>query len=282
MPRNLELREFLRARRAALQPAEVGLTANGFRRVPGLRREELAALAGVSMDYYVRLEQGRDVMPSDSVLDAISATLRLTPVQRSHLYTLVRGVRDPNDAPGSQLVRPNALRLIEYLDTPAAIIGRGTGVLAGNALFNGLLTDFMRRPPEKRFYAHWLFLDPAAATLLVDWEWFARHVVGVLRAAAVRFPREPGLVELIRELTLNSEAFCELWAEQDVRTHSSGRKDYRHPIAGELTVFHEATQLEEDQWMYLYWVERRSPSERAMDRLRAWVAEKEPQTPDQP
>jgi transcriptional regulator with XRE-family HTH domain len=270
--RNLELRDFLRARRGSVQPGDVGLTITGFRRVPGLRREEVAMLAGVSVDYYVRLEQGRDLTPSDSVLEAIARALQLTSPQKSQLYTLARGAPAPDDSPPREIVRSNVRRLLEWLDTPALVVGRGSAVLATNPLFNALITDFSGRPPQQRFYAHWLFLDPAARELLLDWDVYARETVGVVRASVTRFPADRSLQVLVEELSTGSEAFRMLWDQHDVQTYSSGQKRYRHPVAGELTLLHEATQLPDDQWLYLYWVERGSPSEQAMNRLRASIA----------
>ncbi len=206
------------------------------------------------------------------MLEAIARALHLNTPQRAQLYTLARGAPAPNDAPPRQIVRPNVRRLLEWLDTPALIVGRETAVLAANPLFNALTTDFSARPPEQRFYAHWLFLDPAARDLLLDWDAFAAETAGVLRASVTRFPTEPSLQALVEELSTGSEAFRMLWDRHDVQAHSSGQKRYRHPVAGELIVLHEATQLPDDQWLYLYWVERGSPSEQAMNRLRAITA----------
>src|SRR4051794_35629757 len=271
--RNVELREFLRACRGRIRPEEAGLPVGGNRRVPGLRREELAMLAGVSVDYYVRLEQGRDVRPSDLVLDSIARVLRLTATQRAHLYTLARAEPAPRDEMSREVVRPNVRRLLDFLDTPAMVVGRGTAVLGCNPLCSALITDFPARSPKERFYAHWLFTDPTAHEVLLDWEQAARETVGVLRADATRFRGDDDVRALIDELSAKSESFQALWDEHDVEAHTSGRKRYRHPVAGKLTVLHEATKLEDDQWLYLYWVERGSTSEHAMERLSAWVAD---------
>ena len=229
-------------------------------------------LAGVSVDYYVRLEQGRDVSPSDLVLDSIARVLRLTAVQRE-LYTLTRAERAPVRAAPREAVRPNVRRLLDFLDTPAMVVGRGTAVLGCNPLSSALITDFSARPSNERFYAHWLFANPAAREMLLEWEQFARETVGVLRADATRYPGDDHVRVLIEELSIRSESFRALWDEHDVEAHTSGRKRYRHPVVGELTVLHEVTKLEDDQWLYLYWVEPGSTSEQAMERLRAWVAD---------
>jgi hypothetical protein len=153
------------------------------------------------------------------------------------------------------------------------VVGRGTAVLGCNPLCRALITDFPARSPKERFYAHWLFTDPTAHEVLLDWEQAARETVGVLRADATRFRGDDDVRALIDELSAKSESFQAFWDEHDVEAHTSGRKRYRHPVAGELSVFHEATKLEDDQWLYLYWVERGSTSEQAMERLSAWVAD---------
>ncbi|HET7046834.1 MAG TPA: hypothetical protein VFI54_01070 [Solirubrobacteraceae bacterium] len=187
------------------------------------------------------------------------------------LHTCPRQPR-PNDTPPREIVRPNVRRLLEWLDTPAVVVGRGTAVLAANPLFDALIADFSARSARKRYYAHWLFLDPAAREMLLDWEPFARETVGVLRASVTRFPADSALQRLVEELLAGSAAFRALWDRHDAAAPTSGQKRYRHRVAGEMTVLHEATQLPDDQWLYLYWVERGSPSEQAMNRLRASAA----------
>jgi len=187
---------------------------------------------------------------------------------------LARGTSRPDDAPPTEIVRPNVRRLLEWLDTPAVVVGRGTAVLAANPLFDALIADFAARSATQRYYAHWLFLDPAAREMLLDWEPFARETVGVLRASVTRFPADPSLQRLVEELSAGSAAFRTLWDRHDVAAPTSGQKRYRHRVAGEMTVLHEATQLPDDQWLYLYWAERGSRSEQAMDRLRALAARK--------
>jgi transcriptional regulator with XRE-family HTH domain len=268
MARNLALRDFLRARRGGVRPGTAGLLEGGQRRVSGLRREEVAMLAGVSVDYYTRLEQGRDITPSDSVLESIARALRLTPAQRSQLYTLVGAGAGRAAPPAEETVRPTVLKLLGALEIPAIVVGRGTAVIASNAPHRALTTDFSRLPPERRFYAHWLFLDPAAQTILVDWAGSARETVGVLRASVTRFPDDRRLHALVGELSASSAEFLTLWGEHDVEDPSSGAKRYRHPVAGELTVLHEVAQLSVEHWIHMYWAEPGSPSERALNLLR--------------
>jgi transcriptional regulator with XRE-family HTH domain len=274
MARKVGLREFLRTRRARIRPQDVGLAVSGYRRVPGLRREELAALAGISVDYYVRLEQGRDLCPSDSVLDALARALRLDAVERTHLYDLARSDQAPAVVETeTAALRPNVRRLLDYLDAPALVVGRGTVVLGSNALSRALMTDFDDLPPGQRYFAQWIFLDPIPRELYLDWEIPARETVGVLRRDVARHPEDSALHSLIGELSAGSAQFRDWWADHDVDTHNSGTKRYNHPIAGELTVFHEATQLHDDeQWLYLYWVEPGSRSEQAMRLLGSWAA----------
>jgi transcriptional regulator with XRE-family HTH domain len=245
----------------------------GYRRVPGLRREELAMLAGVSVDYYMRLEQGRDVRPSDQVVDSLARVLRLTPAQTDHLHTLTRLEHQAGGEMPGETVDPNVRRLVDFLDTPAMVRGRGTAVLAYNQLFGALVSDFAARPARERYYAYWVFADPTARSVLLEWDQFARETVGVLRADATRFPADQQIAALIDLLSSVSAQFRSLWAEHDVEAPTSGSKRYRHAIAGEMTVFHEATVLENEQGLYLYWVEPGSTSETRMQQLRRWVAD---------
>jgi transcriptional regulator with XRE-family HTH domain len=276
MARKAELREFLRSRRGRLQPEAVGLPAIGYRRVPGLRREEVAMLAGMSVDYYTRLEQGRVASPSDSVLDALARALGLEAVERAHLYALVRSSQS---APASDLanpptIRPDVQRLLDSLKTPALVIGRGTSVLGSNALVRGLIADFDAMPLEERYYAHWLFANPVARNVFEDrWEGYARETVAVLRRDTSRWPKDTVLQAFIGRLSIISSEFGTWWSQHDVETHHYGSKRYNHPIVGDITVFHEATRLSEgDQYLFLYSVEPGSPSEDAMRLLESWVA----------
>jgi transcriptional regulator with XRE-family HTH domain len=247
----------------------VGLTERGQRRVPGLRREEVAMLAGVSVDYYTRLEQGRSISPSDAVLDSLATALRLTPAQRTHLYILARDYAPLPTHPADDSVPASAPSLLAALTIPAIVVGRGTAVIAANRLHRALTTDFFRREPRQRFFAHWLFTDAAARDLLVDWEHSARESAGILRTSFTRFPADQRLHTLVEELTAASEPFRAFWNEHDVQDPSPGQKRYRHPVVGELTLTHEVARLPDGQWMRLYWPEPGSQSERALDLLRS-------------
>ena len=233
-----ELGDFLRTRRARLQPQDVGLPDYGRRRVPGLRREELAQLAGVSVDYYVRLEQGRDIQPSDSVLDAIAGALRLDDDERAHLFTLVRPRRRARRRP-TERVRPGVQRLVERIEFPAFVIGRRMDVLACNALAAALLGG-LREP------------QPAALRLprrgrprrsIPSGSRSPPRRVAFLRLSAGEDPDDAQLVELIGELSLHSEAFRRLWARHDVKSKTFGVKRFEHPQVGPLELDYESLKL---------------------------------------
>ncbi|MFJ9457478.1 helix-turn-helix domain-containing protein [Kitasatospora sp. NPDC101447] len=275
---NLELRDFLRSRRARVSPDEAGLgPAGGGRRVPGLRREEVARLAGISVDYYVRLERGRNPNASAQVLEAVARALRLDAAERAHLSDLVRprpgsGRRRPV-AP--QRVRPGLLRLLDSLaDTPAMIMGHRLDVLAANTLAKALYTDFDTLPHRERNLARFIFLDPAARDLLTDWDTAARGTVAALRLYAGRHPHDPRLTELVGELSVHDEDFRQWWADHDVLEYTHGTKHYRHPLVGELALDYESLTLPDDpdQALYLYTAEPGSPSAHALRLLGSWSA----------
>jgi transcriptional regulator with XRE-family HTH domain len=267
MDKRRELGEFLKSRRARLQPEDVGLQAYGRRRVPGLRREELAQLAGVSVDYYVRLEQGRAGQTSEAVLDAIARALRLNDAERAHVYDLSRPVRRRRRASRPERVRPSVKRLIEALDgVPAMLTGRRMDVLAWNRLAAALLVDWGALPREQRNAARHAFLDDSARELYADWEEGARATVAYLRLAAGRYPDDAGLAELIGELSMKSEEFRRWWADHDVHEKTHGTKRLVHPIVGELTVSYESLTLpgDSDQILVTYTTEPGSESETAL------------------
>jgi transcriptional regulator with XRE-family HTH domain len=272
-----ELGEFLKTRRGRIRPEDVGLPALGRRRVPGLRREELAQLAGVSVDYYVRLEQGRAGHPSEAVLEAIARALRLDDAERAHLFDLSRPARRRRTAPVER-VRPEVRRLVDALHhIPAMVIGRRMDVLAWNPLAAALLADWGALPREERNSALHFFLDDGARDLYPDWDEHARATVGWLRLAAGRHPDDAGLAELIGELSMKSEEFRRLWPRHDVREKAHGTKRFRHPIVGPLTLAYESLALpgDGDQTLVLYTAEPGSQSETAL-RLLGSAAEPEP------
>jgi transcriptional regulator with XRE-family HTH domain len=223
------LGEFLRARRNQLQPADVGLPAGGRRRVPGLRREELAMLAGISADYYLRIEQGRNEHPSPQVLDALAAALRLNAAATAHLHELARW-RDRPNVPGTQEIPEGVATLIDQLEVPAMVVGRVLDVVASNELAQALSPNFKRG----RNLLRQLFLDPGERQLHVDWDDATAGVVGGLRQVAASRPTDPLLVDIVNELSARSDDFRMLWNRGDVGYRPDGASHMRHPIVGEL------------------------------------------------
>lgn len=277
MPPKDELGEFLRSRRDRLRPDDVGLSGRGRRRVPGLRREEIASLAGVSTDYYVRLEQGRNITASGDVLDALARALRLDEAEREHLHHLAKPRPARRRPPRPQRVRPEVRRLMDGLATPAFVLGRRLDVLATNRMARALLADFDAMPAGERNHARWVFLDPRARDLYVDWETVARDNVAVLRMEAGERPGDEMLAALVGELSVKSPEFARWWAHHDVLVRGYGPKRFRHPIVGELEIHYEAVRLtDDDQTLFLYCVERGSPSERALMLLDSWSGAPDP------
>ncbi|NYI07000.1 helix-turn-helix transcriptional regulator [Allostreptomyces psammosilenae] len=274
MIRRAELGEFLRSRRARLQPADVGLPeVGGQRRVPGLRREELAMLAGVSVDHYTRLEQGRGVQFSEAVLDAVARALRLSEVERQHLHNLARpsaGAPEPQHE-----IRPGLRRLLDSLhDVPAFVVGRRTDVLAWNPLAAALIADFGALPPAERNKARLVFLDEGMRERYRDWEHKADDVVAYLRLDAGRHPGDPRLAALVEELCERSPEFRERWAVHQVRDKTHGTYALHHPLVGDVQVGYETLRLPEepDQALVTYTVEEGSPSQTALRLLASLTA----------
>ncbi|MFH9419798.1 helix-turn-helix domain-containing protein [Streptomyces sp. NPDC017529] len=278
MDQRTELSEFLRSRRARLQPEDVGLAHHGGRRrVPGLRREELAQLAGVSVAYYIRLEQGRGLNVSAAVLDAISDVLRLTPAERSHLAHLARPAsRRLRTAPRTQQVRPAVQALMDTMEgVPAYVVGRRLDILGWNRLARALLGDFAAMPADERNTAWLVFLDPATRELYADWEDKASAVVAFLRRDVGRYPGDPRLCALIGELSAKSADFRRIWADHDVRDKNFGGKRMRHPVVGPLSLAYETLTLpaDPDQQLVTYHAEPGSASALALRELARRAAE---------
>ncbi|MER7706012.1 helix-turn-helix transcriptional regulator [Kitasatospora sp. NPDC097605] len=279
MDQRTELSEFLRSRRARLRPADVGLPDyGGRRRVPGLRREELAQLAGVSTAYYVRLEQGHGENVSTAVLDAIARALRLDAAERDHLRRITQPARrSPGRSRSArpQRVRPELQQLLDAMDgVPAYVLGRRLDVIAWNRLGNALVGDVAALPPEQRNLAWLVFLDRASRELYLDWESKANDLVGMLRLDAGRDPDDPRLASLIGELSVKSEDFRRLWAAHDVRDKGHGVKELHHPVVGRLTLRYETFRLagDPDQVLVAYHAAPGSPSAESLRLLASWSA----------
>jgi transcriptional regulator with XRE-family HTH domain len=257
-----ELGDFLRSRRGRLQPQDVGLPDYGRRRVPGLRREELAQLAGVSVDYYVRLEQGRDIQPSDSVLDAIASALRLGDDERVHLFDLVRPRKRARRRPSERL-RPQVGELVARMDFPALVTGRRMDTLAANPIARALLLG-LREPNMARF----AFLYEGARVLFVDWDRVAADTVAFLRMTAAEDPDDAQLVELIGELSLHSDEFRKLWAKHEVKAKTFGVKRYDHPQVGRLDLNWESLEVADPGQLLVTYTPVDARSETALELLK--------------
>ncbi|WP_330183504.1 helix-turn-helix transcriptional regulator [Nocardia sp. NBC_01503] len=251
-----DLGEFLRSRRARIQPAEAGLREYGRRRVPGLRREEVAQLAGVSVDYYIRLEQGRGRNASDAVLDAVARALRLTDSERQHLYALARpSGTHPSGGTGvyQDTLRPGARLVLDAIAAPAFVLGRRMDVIAWNAL-GDKVSGFSSVPAAERNQARYLFLNPLAPEFYPDWEAVAVETVAFLRRDAGLHPDDPALHALVDELTERSVEFRRIWTAHPVKEKTHGAKRIRHTAAGLLEMGYESLLLpgDPDQLLVVY------------------------------
>ncbi|MCA1219553.1 helix-turn-helix transcriptional regulator [Streptomyces sp. 8L] len=275
------VREFLGTRRARITPQQAGLPVFGAkRRVTGLRREEVALLAGVSIDYYIRLERGNLSGASDSVLDSLSHALQLDDAERAHLYDLARAAtasgRRPSAAYGR--VRPVVLRTLDAMtDLPAYIRNGRFDILAANSLGRALYAPvydsplFAQRGPVNT--ARFLFLDPGSADFWPEWEKAANDSVAFLRTETGRSPRDRSLTDLIGELSTKSDEFARRWARHDVKFQCSGVKQLRHPLLGNLALPYEALELLADPGLRItvYAPEPDSPERQSLDLLAGWT-----------
>ncbi len=273
LDRRAELGEFLRTRRARLSPDDVGITGfGGQRRVPGLRREELAQLAGISVAYYTRLEQGNGRNVSAQVLDAIARVLRLTDAEHAHLTHLVKP-KQHKKKQAARRVRPALAQLLDSMgDVPAYVVGRHTEVLAWNRMALALFGDWANLPARERNWARMVFLSPEYRDLFVDWESKAADVVSYLRLDAGCHPDDPRLSALVGELSVKSAEFRQLWATHDVKEKTHGLKHLRHPLVGDLTLSFETFKLPDENELSLttYHAEPDSPSAEALRLLAHW------------
>ncbi|GAA3792135.1 helix-turn-helix domain-containing protein [Streptomyces phyllanthi] len=275
LDRRAELSEFLRTRRARLKPEDVGLPDYGrHRRVPGLRREELAQLAGVSVAYYTRLEQGNGRNVSAEVLDAIARALRLSDAEHAHLVHLAKPKahkKKPSARP--QQVRGALRQLLDTLDgIPAYVVGRRSDILVWNRMAAAVFGDWSELPAHERNWARMVFLRPEYRELYVEWEQKATDMVAFLRMDAGCYPDDPRLSALVGELSVKSEEFRRLWATYDVKEKSHGVKQLHHPLVGPLTLSFETFRLPDDgdQSLITYHAEPGSPSAEALRLLASW------------
>lgn len=274
MARRADLNDFLRTCRARLAPGDVGLPPGpGQRRVPGLRREELALLAGISVDYYIRLEQGRCDTVSEGVLDAVASALRLTDDERAYLHQLAKPTRTRVRTPRAQTVRAGLHQLLNALPaSPAFVFGRRMDILAWNPLACALITDFAALPVRRRNLARLILLDENVRRLYPDREQVVSDTVGHLRIDAGRYPDDPELTSLIGELSMHSEEFRRHWAMHTVKSKTHGVKRFRHPLVGEFVLAYETLHLPDapDQLLNVYTAEPGSPADDNLKILATW------------
>ncbi|MFC8799402.1 helix-turn-helix transcriptional regulator [Promicromonospora sp. NPDC057138] len=240
-----ELGDFLRSRRQRTTPEDLGLEPGPRRKVAGLRREELALLAGLSTDYYQRLEQGRNVRPSDAVLDSIANALALDEIERRHMLMLARATRQPDARVRRRpdRVPASTRRLLPLMGVPAVVLGRHLDVLAWNALAAELLGDPASYPPERRNFLVALFDDESGRLHCANWELIALEYIGMLRAAVAADPGHPRAVAVVGELSIRSAEFRRLWARHDVRESVHGAKVIHHPRVGDIAMEWDAYPL---------------------------------------
>ena len=288
-----EVREFLTTRRARITPDQVGLPTGGTRRVPGLRRSEVAAVAGLSVEYYARLERGQIGGASAGVIDALARALQLDDTERAHLFDLARAAdgiptsgRSRRRTPSKSTSRPSLHWALEAIkDGVAFVRDPHQNLLATNALgrafYSPVVGDGGRQPNLARFQ----FLDPTSRDFYPDWDLFAEMCVGIMRAEAGRDPHDRGLQDLIGELSTRSETFRRLWADHNVRTHGTGTKRFNHPIVGELTLAYEELSITAEPGLVLliYTAEPGSPAAERLRLLASWAAsEQAPVAPNRP
>jgi len=281
-----DIREFLISRRERLTPQDVGLPDfGGRRRVKGLRREEVALLAGVSTEYYVRLERGNGTGVSEAVLNGISRALRLDEAEHAHLHDLIRAANqgvEPARRRGPsrpQQVRPNVQQLIDTMrDVPVFVQNGRLDAVATNRLGAALFSEMFLMPQRPANAARFTFLDARAQTFYRDWAGNARQIVALLRAEAGRAPHDRILTDLVGELATRSDPFRTLWASHDVRLHRTGSKNVHHPVVGDLDLTFEAMDLTSEPGLQLlaFSAAPGSPSHDGLQLLAAWAATAQP------
>ena len=274
-----EISEFLTSRRGRITPEQAGLTTYGSRRVPGLRREEVAVLAGVSVPYYTRLERGDMSGASEGVLEALARALQLDDAERTHLLDLARAAQPAGARPrrrqAKPRIRPEVQWTLDAITGAAAYVGNDRlDILATNQLGRALFADVLAmasRPPN---HARFVFLDPRAEAFYPDWERAARETAAILRSAAGRDPHDRDLSDLVGELATQSDAFRTHWAAHNVRFHATAVKQLSHPVVGELSLSFNRLDIAADPGLtiFTYAAEPGSRSEEALNLLGSWAA----------
>jgi len=275
-----QIREFLSTRRARITPQQAGLPVYGRdrRRVPGLRREEVALVAGISSEYYTRLERGNATGLSESVIDGIARALQLDEAEQAHLLALIRTAsttRRPRRRPAPQRVRPTVQRILDSMvGTPAFVLNGRLDILTANELGSALYAPIFVAPVQPPNNARFIFLDPQATAFFRDWDKVANDTVALLRAEAGRDPHDRQLSDLVGELSTRSDEFRVRWAAHNVRIHTTGVKLLHHPIVGDLDLPFESFALAADpsQSILIYTAEPGSPSQDALNLLASWAA----------
>ena len=273
-----EIRDFLTTRRARITPQQAGLPAYGAnRRVAGLRREEVAMLAGVSVDYYTRLERGSLHGASDSVLEALAQALQLDEAERAHLFDLARAAHAParvRRKSARPQVRPAVQRVLDAMITAPAYLRNGRmDILSANRLGRALYAPMFEDRVQPPNHARFIFLNPAATEFFADWNRAAHDTVALLRAEAGRNQGDRAMAGLIGELSTRSDAFRKLWAAHNVRFHSTGVKGFHHPVVGDISLTFEALDITADGLrITAYTAEPGSPSQDALNLLASWAA----------
>ncbi|ROR65516.1 helix-turn-helix domain-containing protein [Agrococcus jenensis] len=277
-----DIREFLTTRRARLTPADLGLPDfGGRRRVAGLRREEVALVAGVSVEYYVRLERGNATGVSASVLEGVARALRLDDAEVQHLHDLVRAANDGaaparrRARPRTQAIRPGMQQLLDAMHGIPVVVQSGRlDVVGVNALGRALFSELFDSPRQPANFARYLFLDPRAPRFYRQWDDSAQQIVALLRAEAGRAPRDRDLSDLVGELATCSDTFRALWASHDVREHRTGVKAVTHPLVGEIDLSFEALDVSTERGLQLiaFTAEPGSASDGALRLLASWAA----------
>ncbi|WP_327633696.1 helix-turn-helix transcriptional regulator [Kribbella sp. NBC_00482] len=275
-----EIREFLSTRRDRISPEQAGLPVYGGarRRVAGLRREEVALLAGISTDYYTRLERGNAIGISDSVIEGLTHALKLNEAERTHLLDLLRAAattRAPRRRPTAQRIRPTVQRVLDSMSgTPALVLNGRLDILAANALGSALFSPVYAVPARPPNNARFVFLDPQATDFFRAWDTVANDTVALLRAEVGRDPYDRQTSDLIGELSTRSEEFRARWAAHNVRIHTTGVKLLHHPVVGDLELPFESFPLASDpsQSLLTYTAEPESASQDALNLLASWSA----------